>query len=83
MLTRYHIGQEYMAALSENPPKCAALHWDGRILRGVLGSNPKTTSETLAVLVSGPPAYSEGKLLEVPVIDSSTGTPQAEELLEA
>ncbi|KAG0714022.1 hypothetical protein GWK47_014951 [Chionoecetes opilio] len=86
MLTRYHISQEYMAAFSEDPPKYAALHWDGKMLRDVLGSDPGTTSETLAVLVSGPPAYPEGKLLGVPVIDSSTGTAQAEasmDLLEA
>ncbi|KAG0723910.1 hypothetical protein GWK47_041758 [Chionoecetes opilio] len=86
MLTRYHISQEYMAAFSEDPPKYAALHWDGKMLRDVLGSDPGTTSETLAVLVSGPPAYPEGKLLGVPVIDSSTGTVQAEasmDLLEA
>ncbi|KAG0706298.1 hypothetical protein GWK47_024335 [Chionoecetes opilio] len=86
MLIRYHISQEYMAAFSEDPPKYAALHWDGKMLRDVLGSDPGTTSETLAVLVSGPPAYPEGKLLGVPVIDSSTGTVQAEasmDLLEA
>lgn len=86
MLTRYHISQEYMTAFRENPPKYAALHWDGKMLRDVLGSDPGTTSETLSVLVSGPPAYPKGKLLGVPVIDSSTGTAQAEgsiDLLEA
>ncbi|KAG0710025.1 hypothetical protein GWK47_023669 [Chionoecetes opilio] len=75
-----------MAAFSEDPPKYAALHWDGKMPRDVLGSDPGTTSETLAVLSSGPPAYPEGKLLGVPVIDSSTGTAQAEAsmvLLEA
>ncbi|KAG0730213.1 hypothetical protein GWK47_028706 [Chionoecetes opilio] len=51
MLTRYHISQEYMAAFSEDPSKYAALHWDGKMLRDVLGSDPGTTSETLAVLV--------------------------------
>ncbi len=38
------------------------------------------------MLMSGPPAYPEGKLLGVPVIDSSTGTAQVEasmDLLEA
>ncbi|KAG0721287.1 hypothetical protein GWK47_046750 [Chionoecetes opilio] len=35
MLTRYHISQEYMAAFSEDPPKYAALHWDGKMLRDV------------------------------------------------
>ncbi|KAK8374446.1 hypothetical protein O3P69_012044 [Scylla paramamosain] len=56
------------------------------MLRDVMGSEPGTTSETLAVLMSGPPAYPEGKLLGVPIIDSSTGTAQTEasmDLLEA
>lgn len=78
MLTRYHLSEEYMAAFHEDPPKHAALHWDGKMLRDILGSDPATTSETLAVLVSGPPDHVEGKLLGVPVIDSSTGMAQAE-----
>ncbi|KAG0723518.1 hypothetical protein GWK47_042568 [Chionoecetes opilio] len=66
-----------MAAFSEDPPQVAALHWDGKMLRDVLGSDWDHV-KTLAVLVSGPPPYPEGKLLGVPVIDSSTGTAQAE-----
>ncbi len=56
------------------------------MLRDVMGSEPGNTSKTLAVLMSGPPAYPEGKLLGVPIIDSSTGTAQAEasvDLLDA
>ncbi|KAG0729933.1 hypothetical protein GWK47_029323 [Chionoecetes opilio] len=34
-----------MAAFSEDPPKYAALHWDGKMLRDVRGSDPGTTSE--------------------------------------
>ena len=46
------------------------------MLIDVLGSEPGTTSETM--LVSGLPAYREGKLLGEPVIDRSTGTAQVE-----
>ena len=67
-----------MAAFSEDPPKYAALHWDGKMLRDALGSDPGTMLETLALLVSRPTAYPEGKLLGVPVIDSTIGTAQAE-----
>ncbi|KAK8394260.1 hypothetical protein O3P69_006451 [Scylla paramamosain] len=85
-LESWYITQSYMGVFSEDPPHLVALHWDGKMLRDVLGSEPGTTSETLAVLVSGPPACSEGKLLRVPVINSSTGTAQAEasiDLLDA
>eukprot|EP00919_Chromeraceae_sp_WS-2016_P068213 GHVR01161631.1.p1 GENE.GHVR01161631.1~~GHVR01161631.1.p1 ORF type:complete len:123 (-),score=23.16 GHVR01161631.1:249-617(-) len=78
MLSRYNISQNYMNYISEDPPQYAVLHWDGKMLTDVLGSEPGTTSETLAMPVSGPPAYPEGKLLGVPVIDSSTGIAQAE-----
>ena len=56
----------------------AVLHWDGKMLRDALGGDPGTMLETLAVLVSGPLAYPESKLLGVPMIDSTTGTAQAE-----
>ncbi|KAK8396598.1 hypothetical protein O3P69_004938 [Scylla paramamosain] len=78
MLSRYNISQSYMAEFSENPPHPATLHWDGKMLRDVLDSEPGTTSETLAVLVSGPPAYPEGKLVRVPVIDSQQKPPRAD-----
>ena len=42
----------------------AALHWDGKLLRDVLSSEPGTTLETLAVLVSRPPAYPEGNVAQ-------------------
>ena len=63
-----------MVAFSEY----AVLHWDGKMLRDALGGDPGTMLETLAVLVSGPLAYPESKLLGVPMIDSTTGTAQAE-----
>ena len=72
MWTRCHISHTYMAEYGEGPPKYAALHWDSKMLRDVKGSDPGTTSEILVVLVSGPHAYPEGKLLGVPVIDNST-----------
>ncbi|KAG0724541.1 hypothetical protein GWK47_040409 [Chionoecetes opilio] len=48
----------------------------GKMLRRCPGEMILDHVRDLAVLVSGPPAYPEGKLLGVPVIDSSTGTAQ-------
>ena len=59
MLTRYHISPVYIAAFSEDPHKFAALHWDDRMLRDVLGSDPGTTSKNLAMLASEPSARVE------------------------
>ena len=71
-----------MAEFIKDPPKHAALHWDGKMLKDVKGCDPGASSENLSVLISGPPAYFEGKLLGVPVIDSSTGTAQAKTSME-
>lgn len=71
-----------MAVFIEDPPKYAALHWDGKMLRYVLESDPGTTSENLFVLVSGLPPYPKDKLLEIPVIDSSTEIAHAEASIE-
>ena len=49
----------YIAAFSEDPHKFAALHWDDRMLRDVLGSDPGTTSKNLAMLASEPSARVE------------------------
>lgn len=41
MLIRYHIIQGYMAAFNEDPPKYAALHWDGKMLRKIFGQRQR------------------------------------------
>lgn len=74
---RYSLSENYMKSFSEKPPKYLALHWDGKLLKDVLGANPGDSVESLAVLVSGSPQYQEGKLLGVPFIESSSGIAQA------
>ena len=65
-----------------NPPQFGALHWDRKLLKDIL----VVQHEQLAVLVSGAPEYSEGKLLGVPILVDSKGETQANatlDLLEA
>ncbi|KAG0714767.1 hypothetical protein GWK47_013487 [Chionoecetes opilio] len=69
MLKRYHISQEYMGSILRGPSQvcCSPLGWqDAKRCPG--GNDPGTTSETLAVLVSGPPAYPKASYWEYPVI---------------
>ena len=78
MMVRYNICHSQMSTFRENPPEHAALHWDGKMLKDVAGTKPGSHTEALAVLVSGKPCYTEGKLLGVPFIDNSTGIMQAQ-----
>jgi hypothetical protein len=55
------------------PPKHCTLHWDGKLIPDIRGEK----KERLGILVSGVPTAEEGKVLGVPVIDSSTGMDQA------
>ncbi|KAG0714835.1 hypothetical protein GWK47_013336 [Chionoecetes opilio] len=54
-----------MPAFSEGPPKYAALHWDGKMLRDVLEVILGPRQRLWLCLSPGPPAYPEGKLLGV------------------
>ena len=47
-----------------------------------MGTDPGTDTEILAVLGSGAPSYTEGKLLGVPAIDNSTGISHAQALYD-
>ena len=78
--TRHNLCQSYMNKFKESPPDYCTLHWDGKLLRDVLGE--RYPVESLAVLVSGTPQYEEGKLLGVPFIESSTGIQQCNATLE-
>ena len=73
MANRQKIADDIIATVRQNPPRFGALHWDGKLLSDLLGES----KERLAVLVSGAPEYSEGKLLGVPTLLDSTGKSQA------
>lgn len=68
--TRHNLSQSYMNDFKESPSDYCTLHWDGKLVRDVLGETYP------AVVVSGAPQYEEGKLLGVPFIESSTGIQQ-------
>jgi hypothetical protein len=71
---RQKIAEEVIDSIKENPPRFAALHWDGKLISDPLG----VAGERLAVLVSGAPQYNEGKLLGIPTLADSTGQAQAD-----
>ncbi|XP_045115079.1 uncharacterized protein LOC123506798 [Portunus trituberculatus] len=69
-----------MNDFKESPPDYCTLHWDGKLVRDVLGETYPV--ESLVVLVSGAPQYEEGKLLGVPFIEKATGIQQCNATLE-
>jgi hypothetical protein len=82
MCNRQKIAENVMESVRQHPPRFGALHWDGKLLKDVLGDS----HERLAVLLSGAPEYPEGKLLGVPALLNSKGQTQADathDLLEA
>ena len=72
--SRQKIANEIIDTVRQNPPRFGALHWDGKLITDLLGES----RERLAVLVSGAPEYTEGKLLGVPCLMDSTGKSQAD-----
>ena len=46
---------------AQNIPKHCALHWDGKMMKNILGESVEWES----ILVSGAPHYNEGKLISV------------------
>ena len=74
MANRQKLSVDIIESVRQNPPKFGALHWDGKLVTDIVGDS----SERLAVLVSGAPEYTEGKLLGVPSLINSTGRSQAD-----
>ena len=82
MSNRQHIAENIMEKIKEKPPQFGAMHWDGKLLQDSLGDK----FERLAILLSGSPEFSSGKLLGVPQLGDSKGQTQADasyDLLEA
>jgi len=74
MAKRLQIAEGVIDKVRQNPPQFGALHWDGKLIRDTLGNS----GEHLAILVSGSPEYTEGKLLGVPSLVDSTGKSQSD-----
>lgn len=74
MANRLKLADSVIDKVRENPPRFCALHWDGKLLADMRGES----CERLAVLISGAPNYTEGKLLGVPSLTDSTGKSQAD-----
>lgn len=74
MCNRQQVAESATIAVRQNPPLFGALHWDGKLVSDSLGDK----YERLAVLLSGAPEYTEGKLLGVPLLADSKGKTQAD-----
>ncbi|KAG0713169.1 hypothetical protein GWK47_016806 [Chionoecetes opilio] len=86
MLTRYPHQPGVLAAFSEDPPKYAALHWDGKVLRDAPGKLILGPRQRLWLCWSQDHLHILRKATGSTSVDSSTGTAQAEasmDLLEA
>ena len=82
MSNRQQIAENIMEKIKEKPPQFGATHLDGKLLEDSLGDK----FERLAILLSGSPEFSSGKLLGVPQLGDSKGQTQADAsyyLLEA
>ena len=55
----------------DKKPECACLHWDGKLIDNVTGSK----DERLAVLISGAPHFTEGKVIGIPRLMDEDGNP--------
>jgi hypothetical protein len=56
-LSRKNLAEEAMEDFKAKKPKFSAVHWDGKLVDHIHGSN----DERLAILVSGAPDFVEGK----------------------
>ena len=75
---RAAISKDVKKEFQSKKPVHVTLHWDGKLLEN---DSTGTKEERQAVLISGTPAYTEGKLLGIPVVDDGTGKSQAQTAL--
>ena len=78
-VNRTKIATEVKAEFKRTKPKHVTVHWDGKMLEN---SRTGRRDERLAVLVSGGPAFSDGKLLGVSVLEDGTGKSQMENTVQ-
>ena len=65
------------------PPKHGVLAWDGKLVRSENIAGSDKNIDYLGIVMSGNPHMTEGKVIEVEEISSSTGKDQAEAVLKA
>ena len=65
------ISVQVKSEFNSKKPDFACLHWDGKLIDNVTGSK----DERLAVLISGSPHYTEGKVLGIPTLTDEEGNP--------
>ena len=70
---REQICNKVLCDFISNLPSHAVVHWDGKMVKNVMGSTHEDMFERIAVLISDAQQFPEGKLLGVPTIAAATG----------
>ena len=80
---REKICKKVISDFISNLPSNVVVHWDGKMVKNVMGSTHEDMFERIAALISDAQQFPEGKLLGVPTIGSATGRNQMRAIKEA
>ena len=76
--SRLQVSQQIISEFSQNPPKYVAIHWDGKLLQNRDGES----HEALSIVATGPPNFTNGKLLAIQKLKQASGKAHAEATFE-
>ena len=72
--SRLQVSQQIISEFSQNPPKYVAVHWDGTLSQNRYGES----HEALSIVATGPPNFTNRKLLAIQKLEQASGKAQAE-----
>ena len=75
---RLQVSQQIISQFSQNPPKYVAVHWEGKLSQNRYGES----HEALSIVATGPPNFTNGKLLAIQKLEQASGKAQAEATFE-
>ena len=76
--SRLQVSQQIISKFSQNSPKYVAVHWDGKLSQNRYGESHKA----LSIVATGPPNFTNGKLLAIQKLGQASGKAQAEATFE-
>ena len=72
--SRLQVSQQIFSEFSQNPPKYVAVHWNGKLSQNRYGES----HEVLPIVATGPPNFTNEKLLVIQKLEQASGKAQAE-----
>ena len=76
--SRLQVSQQIISEYSQNPPKCVAVHWGGKLSQNRYGES----HEALSIVATVPPNFINGKLLAIQKLEQASGKALAEATFE-